>query len=154
MALTSSNYAPIFNGTSWDKLVYSGIDGSNGNYLKSVSCSSPSFCIVGSNLGDVSVYNGSSWTGAHLSNSQITTISCPSDSFCMAIDSDRKAYIYTTGWSIGTSITNNNAINSVSCLGTNFCMAVDSAGYSHLYNGTLWEAPVFTNSHNQMSRVT
>ena len=143
MALNSIiNHAPIFNGNSWNLNVVSGIDGSNSNYLKSVSCSSPLFCIVGSNLGNVSVYNGTTWAVTQLSTSQITTISCFSDYFCMAIDSDGKAYIYTTSWSLGTSVSVNNTINSVSCPDTNFCMAVDSAGYSHLYNGQSWETPV------------
>jgi hypothetical protein len=77
------------------------------------------------------------------------SISCPSTSFCMAVDStpgispaDYRggyAFTYTAGrWSDGLKIDPNGDLSGVSCFSTSFCAAVDESGYAFTYAAGHW----------------
>jgi len=72
----------------------------------------------------------------------ISSISCPTTSFCMAVDSNGRSLFYSRGrWSVIDSIDPNGILNSVSCPITSFCMAVDFDGDSLTYNKGTWSKP-------------
>ncbi len=76
-------------------------------------------------------------------NGYLTSMSCPTTSFCAAIDQDRAAVIYNgSSWSKPQLIDPQSFLVSVSCPAANFCLAVDLNGQSVTYNGTTWSAPV------------
>ncbi len=73
----------------------------------------------------------------------IKSVSCPTSTFCMAVDNYGDALTYNDPtWSIPTSIDGNPYLASVSCPTTTFCMAVDNGGYALFYNGTTWSTPL------------
>jgi len=73
----------------------------------------------------------------------LTSVSCTSPSFCMAVDSvgDVLSYDGST-WSSPTLIDPGAALASVSCTSSSFCVAVDESGNALDYHGTSWSAPV------------
>jgi serine/threonine protein kinase len=68
------------------------------------------------------------------------SISCPTASFCVAVDDLGNALIYDgTRWTPTDSI--DSGLTSVSCPTTTFCAAVDVADSVTLYNGKAWSRP-------------
>jgi hypothetical protein len=68
------------------------------------------------------------------------SVSCPSASFCMAVDSAGNAVAYQSGsWATTPApIDPSGNLSSVSCPSASFCMAVDEQGNALSYNGTKW----------------
>jgi hypothetical protein len=84
-----------YNGTQWA----SAVPVDPGNYIESLSCSSTTFCAAvdgllpdgfsaGSGTGQVSTYNGISWSAPQTIDDGgiITGVSCPTNDFCEAVD--------------------------------------------------------------------
>jgi hypothetical protein len=69
----------------------------------------------------------------------LTSVSCPTTSFCAAIDQDRAAVIYN-----GSSL-----FDTVSCASATFCVASTGAQVV-TFNGTRWSAPVTVDAGNDM----
>jgi hypothetical protein len=75
-------------------------------------------------------------------SSPLVSVSCPSGSFCAAVDSAGNAVTFNgSGWSAPTGIDGAVALSSVSCPSMSFCVAVDSAGNALTFDGTAWSAP-------------
>jgi hypothetical protein len=75
-------------------------------------------------------------------SSPLQSVSCPSTSFCIAVDSGGGAVTFNgTAWSAPEDIDGKVPLTSVSCPSTSFCVAVDSAGSAMTFNGTAWSAP-------------
>ena len=56
-------------------------------------------------------------------------ISCPSSTFCMAIDSVGNYLIYNgSSWSAASPISGLSDLNSVFCTDSSFCIVVDNSG--------------------------
>lgn len=71
----------------------------------------------------------------------LSAISCPSTSFCMAIDTSGDWLKYNgTTWSTPSSIGDSYTIEGLSCTSASFCLAVDEEGYDLTFNGTGWTA--------------
>ncbi len=96
--------------------------------------------------GAQSTTPGGSWskgqqidTSSNSNNSAgLTSVSCPTASFCIAVGESGYEYTYSGGsWSVGQQIDNNNndLLNSVSCPTASFCVAVDNNGYEFTYSG-------------------
>ena len=80
-------------------------------------------------------------------------VSCPTSSFCLAVNDASDAFTYDgTSWSGAKAIPTDSASSSngdlvgVSCASSSFCVAVganDDNGttYGSIYNGTAWSAP-------------
>jgi len=71
-----------------------------------------------------------------------TDISCPTTTFCAAVDYGGNVITYSGGaWSAPVSLAPGKGIDSVSCPTATFCMAVSylAAKYS-IFNGTSWSA--------------
>jgi hypothetical protein len=85
----------------------------------------------------------------------LSSVSCPSASFCMAVDGSGNALSYNgSAWSTPVSINGTNSLNSVSCPSASFCMAVDGSGNALSYNGSAWSTPVSINGTNSLNSVS
>jgi hypothetical protein len=79
----------------------------------------------------------------------LNSVSCPSASFCAAVDDAGNALIWNgKSWSSPTSIDPYNPTTglggdllSVSCASASFCAAVDNSGRALTWNGTAWSSP-------------
>ncbi len=72
----------------------------------------------------------------------LTSVSCPSAGFCVAVDNAGNAVTYNgSSWSSPSNIDGSSSINSVSCPSATFCVAVDNAGNALTYNGSSWSSP-------------
>ena len=75
----------------------------------------------------------------------IWSISCPSSSFCAAVDNNGNDLMYQNGiWSKGTIDPGYVDVVSVSCTSSSFCMAVDNEGKFMIYNPSnnpKWSSP-------------
>jgi hypothetical protein len=100
-------------------------------WVSLVSCASATFCAAALGNGDVTTYDGTSWTTPRLidrTNQGFAAISCPSTSFCVAVDRHTRAVTFNGRlWSKPTTI-DTGALASVSCPSASFCVAVDGHG--------------------------
>lgn len=72
----------------------------------------------------------------------ITSVSCATATFCVAVDQAGSALTYDgSSWSSPVDIDGATALDSVSCPFVRFCMAVDAGGQALAYNGTSWLPP-------------
>jgi hypothetical protein len=80
-------------------------------------------------------YLAGKWSAPDAIGSILNSVSCPTASFCMALDLG-DALTYSNGkWPAPVSIDpNGTTLNSVSCPTASFCMAVDQDGNSLSYN--------------------
>lgn len=88
--------------------------------------------------------------------SYLSSVSCPTVTFCMAIEDSGGSYVYSGGqWHHGVEIDLSSAtasaarsildvLTSVSCTASEFCMAVTESGYSFTYSQGTWStgAPI------------
>jgi hypothetical protein len=78
--------------------------------------------------------------------SGLDSVSCPSSSFCVVVDSKGNAITYNGG-SWGTSVTvDADGLSSVSCASATFCVAVDYNGGAATYNGSSWSMPTIVDA--------
>ena len=70
------------------------------------------------------------------------SISCPTSTFCVAVDVEGDAYTYSSGaWSGGTAVSpDQRALNDVSCASASFCTAVGDDGVAFTFSGGRWSA--------------
>jgi len=70
-------------------------------------------------------------------------VSCPSESFCAAVDSNGNAKTYNGhSWSTLTLLaTNGHGLAAVSCSSPSFCVAVGGGMLAFTYNGHSWSTP-------------
>ena len=85
-----------------------------------------------------------SWAApVHVASSQLTGVSCPTSSFCMAVGEDGQALTYDgSSWSSGATIDGTNDLRAVSCPSTSFCAAVGDHGQIVTFDGTSWGTPL------------
>jgi hypothetical protein len=71
---------------------------------------------------------------------ELTSVSCPTASFCIAVDYSGNAFTYNgNSWS-SHSIGTGDKLLSVSCPTASFCAAVDFSGDAFTYNGSSWSS--------------
>jgi hypothetical protein len=127
--------------------------------LASISCPSANFCATvqgGNSVGVVIkqayTYNNGVWTPEFNAQTfpqervSYTSVSCPSASFCMAVDEAGKAISTTTEhWEVDSPIVSvdpeGGGLKSVSCASSTFCMAVDHDGNALSYSQFGWGQP-------------
>ncbi|MHB8450598.1 MAG: fibronectin type III domain-containing protein [Mycobacteriales bacterium] len=74
-------------------------------------------------------------------NPSLDAISCPSSTFCVAVDAAGDALTFNgTRWTAPAEIVAQQ-LTSVSCASATFCVAVDANGDALTFNGTTWSAP-------------
>jgi hypothetical protein len=68
-------------------------------------------------------------------------VSCPSSSFCAAVDEDGNALTYNgSAWSSPVAVDAGHNLTMLSCPSASFCMASDGTD-AVIYNGGSWSAP-------------
>jgi len=77
------------------------------------------------------------------SEADITSVSCPSKTFCAAVDDLGQALTFNgTRWSAPVAVgTGGSPLTSVSCPSARFCVAVAEVVDVSYYNGRTWSAP-------------
>jgi len=86
-----------------------------------------------------------SWDASHTlssSSGNAEQVSCPTASFCAAVDSNGRAYTLTVtssgaSWTTWTGVST-HALDAVSCASASFCVAGDANGSVYIYSGTSW----------------
>ncbi len=137
-----------YDGSGWGPLV----DLAPGDLLTSLSCSSPAFCaavglrLTGPDIGGLAAtYDGTSWTTVqNPTDAAPTSVSCPSDGFCMAVDGFANEVVTFDGtmWSGPVTLTNSDFPGAVSCSSATFCvLGADTGtgtGTVQVFDGTGW----------------
>jgi eukaryotic-like serine/threonine-protein kinase len=133
------------NGFTFDGNSWSAADTIDAGYkLHSVSCASASFCAAGASV-NLFTYSDGTWSGPDSADPSdgngtgITSLSCVSPSFCVAVDAIGNALTYSDGaWSSPDDIDGDTTLESVSCTSSSYCVAVDSAGNEFTYANGSW----------------
>jgi hypothetical protein len=74
-------------------------------------------------------------------STQISSVSCPSSLFCVAVDDEGDEVTYNgSSWSSPSGLTEGENLG-VSCPSTTFCVAVGSGGAEETWNGSSWHGP-------------
>jgi hypothetical protein len=83
------------------------------------------------------------FTPALVTNNTPVQVSCPTTTWCAAVDQKGNTFIYSKGtWSPAVHVSGASEFDGVSCPTTTFCIAVSYLdGYS-TYNGTSWTAMI------------
>jgi hypothetical protein len=149
---------PTGGGAKWKSLdAGNALMGQGGDEFVSVSCPSPTLCLVADINGNVLVSTNptgpaSAWKASDVdaaaASPEVTSLSCPSAHFCVA--GDDGGHILTTtdptggaeAWKMATPAGSSSSISSVSCPSTSFCLvasdqlfiSADPAG-----GGTAWK---------------
>jgi hypothetical protein len=116
--------------------------------IASISCASSStFCAVTDDSGGAYTLSGETLsTRTQLAANGFDTVSCPTTSFCMAIDGTGDTFRYSNGsWSPAAtlgSLSSNTGDLQVSCVSGQFCVAaLPGSGMDenyYTYNGANW----------------
>jgi hypothetical protein len=156
----------IWNGKTWTSPDLIDVTGDG---VEDVSCGSATSCMVVDWNGNALHWNGASWPATAISCPDTTTtsagdcstvgsyadprsgvldsVSCPTASFCAAVDGNGNALTTAGGhrWSRPVTIDPIAGIlTSVSCSSPVFCVAVDTMGYALTWNGVSWSRPTWS----------
>jgi Collagen triple helix repeat (20 copies) len=96
---------------------------------------------AGADLGSAAVYNGTTWSEPSVVDTQyfLSSVSCTSSSFCMAMDGTGGALTYNgSTWSAPTPT--GTDLTQVSCASSSFCVAVGGSEDASVFNGSTWSA--------------
>jgi hypothetical protein len=105
--------------------------------------------------GRAVTYNGSTWSAPVRIDASggLASVSCPSTSFCAAVDWFGDILTYDgTSWGLPQTV--EAGLESVSCPSASFCVAVDKEGNALTYNGSTWSAPVSIDGTNSLTSVS
>jgi len=87
----------------------------------------------------------------------LTSVSCPTTMFCLAVDNHGDAFTFTgsvTDWLQSVLDPNQDTIASVSCPSPAFCAAVDQSGDVYTYDGASWNPAGDIDSGNGFVQVS
>jgi hypothetical protein len=114
--------------------------------------------------GYAATYDGTGWSQpARLPSSagEPDSVSCPTASFCLAVDArDSSALLFDgSTWSSAPGINDpvpgtQPGMASVSCPTPSFCAAVDNGANAFTFNGTSWSPAKVIDPGNQLSTVS
>lgn len=138
-AVDIANHAYGWNGISWTDPTT--IDASHA-HPDGVSCWSAKRCRGTDEFGSEWSFDGGVWSRRTLDgvNDQPHLPSCPSASFCMAIDSSERAVRFSrtkTGTPV-VPLSDPANIEAMTCSSSTFCMVLNDDNYYSTYNGTSW----------------
>ncbi len=143
VAVDANGGALTYDGTSWSKPKIIGPPKCHFICNYSLSCASSRFCVVVNNFeGQAITYRDGRWSKPAVIDKalSLTAVSCPAESFCVAVDASGRALLWDgSSWSRPRP-TGVSALSSVSCDTPTFCMAVGQSSAVR-WNGTSWSAP-------------
>jgi hypothetical protein len=140
MAVGGDGIALRYSGGTWTRLPKP-----SGSVMIHVSCASPAFCAATDNNGDVTEYNGKTWTkGVQLDGARYPDddVSCVSARFCVLAD-DADGIFAWNGMSWKQTVTalpGASGSLALSCVSSAWCLAVDGDGHVYKYAGSSWAA--------------
>ena len=108
--------------------------------------------IVSTGVATASTSNASSpsgWSGPVSidPNTLLTSVSCPTTTFCVAVDNSGDAFSYDgSSWSGPTTVSAGDDLADVSCATAEFCVTLDDAGNAFSKTGLLWSPPIPLNA--------
>jgi hypothetical protein len=71
----------------------------------------------------------------------MTGVSCPTTTFCVAIDAGGHEYTYNgTSWTAPATIDSTGEPQAISCTATRFCLMGDLSGNVATFDGASWSA--------------
>ncbi len=129
------------------------------NQLGSVWCVTDSECDVVDAVGNLLVTSDAdtlspAWSTVAMDpGHQLTSIACPTATFCAAVDNAGQAFTTnggTTFTAFGASDSDAlgaNDLTSVSCASADQCTAVDTEGNEITYSGGAWSPPILVDSY-------
>ena len=142
---------------TWDGNVWSGSTAAATVLGQALSCPSSTQCFSVRQKTYVK-YDGATWVAGSQIDSlaNLVSISCPSTTFCVAVDAAGNYVSYNgTTWSTpaATGAGAFTSRTSVSCSSSSFCAAVSASGSAVEFDGTTWGAPssIDTNSVSAIS---
>jgi hypothetical protein len=136
-----------------------------GGGMSAVSCATPTVCVAVDIAGGYVRYDGHAWSAPRvidtaaanqydllLGLSGITTVSCPTTTFCMAGDVlgryltfdghrwTRTRHVESAALRDADRAAGTAAIVEISCAGVRFCAAVTASGRALTWEGTQWSS--------------
>jgi hypothetical protein len=100
----------------------------------------------------------SGWSAAQPidANNGFASVSCPTSSFCVAVDSAGNAYTFSgASWSAGRQVdSSGNGLNAVSCASSSFCAATDSGPDAFIYSNGRWSSTSLVGSGGNRATLT
>ena len=82
-------------------------------------------------------------------------MSCPTSSFCAAVDASGYVTTYNgTSWATASDVDGSHALESVSCTSSTSCVATDNDGDVLSYNGTAWSGALDIDSTRVIDGVS
>lgn len=124
--------------------------------VRSVSCTSATFCMAASTRGPV-VYNGSTWTRqttGPLGGADLEVVTCTSSAFCVAGAGGSVAFYISGTWSALGDIDGSSEVTGLACAPTKLCVAVDGAGRAMAWNGSTWSSPTYVDLPHALRGVS
>jgi hypothetical protein len=109
--------------------------------FEAVSCASTSFCVAYGDPGEVTMYNGHSWSGSPTlgDNGSLGGISCASAKFCVGLGLGSVLTWNGTRWATtDPHLMPAGADGGVTCASAKFCVAWDAYGRVYTFNGSAW----------------
>lgn len=109
---------------------------------QSVSCVTLSHCTAVDDAGNASVFNGRSWRDLRSADHHLgplTSVSCPTTSFCAAVGGVREVVMKKGTWGAVHVAPAN--LTSVSCWAASRCRAVGDGGTTMRYDGSWHRGP-------------
>jgi hypothetical protein len=108
--------------------------------------------------GFVETFNASSWSAPvqpDPNGNGLTAVSCPSATFCAAVDNLGQALTFNgSAWSAPEAIdTTRNALHAVSCASSSFCVAGDVGGNGVVSNGAACSRPMTINHFSNSEAI-
>ena len=111
-------------------------------------------CFLGSSVPALAAAQWSAPAQIDAGNA-ITSVSCPTSSFCAAVDASGNAATFNgASWTAFSQVDSTNDITSVSCPTSGFCAAVDSVGNAVMFDGILWTSFGQIDSTNNITSVS
>jgi hypothetical protein len=113
--------------------------------------------------GYAATYNGTTWSkpaqlSATAAAGQPDSVSCPSPTFCLAVDmQDSSAFLFNgSAWRPAPAINDpaRRGMASVSCSSPSFCAAVGNGSSAFTFNGTVWSPAATVDPGQQLSTVS
>jgi hypothetical protein len=85
----------------------------------------------------------------------LNSVSCPTTSFCLAIDTGGDVYSYVRGtWSAPRQIDSSASLIQVSCATTSFCAAITSGATAYIDSNGTWSASQLTGTGDNPANLT
>jgi hypothetical protein len=138
MVADSDGFALQWNGTSW--LTPEDVVPSSAH---SVSCPTPSWCLVMDQTSYAAIWNGHGWSGPEFTDPEAMALTQHSSSIT------GQASTTPVSWGQGDP-----GLVSVSCAIRTFCVAIDYFGYAVTFNGKTWSSPALIGPAQEEDRIT